>query len=100
MQIADAIKELEQGNVIAVPTETVYGLAVDATNEEAVAKLFIIKGRPENKPITIQLGDKSNIEQYATIHHPREQTIIDSFMPGPITLVLKKKPCISDLVTA
>jgi L-threonylcarbamoyladenylate synthase len=100
MEISEVIKQLEAGNVIAIPTETVYGLAVDATNEGAVAKLFAIKGRPENKPITIQLGDKKHIERYAQIVHPWEQKIIDTFMPGPLTLVLKKKNTIPNSVTA
>jgi len=100
MQIQQAIKELQQGNVVAIPTETVYGLAADATNEAAVAKLFAIKGRPDNKPITIQLGDKKHIETYADILHPWEQTIIDTFMPGPITLILRKKDNISDKITS
>lgn len=95
-----AIQILQDGGIIAIPTETVYGLAVDATNIDAVHKLFTIKWRPENKAISIQLWYKENIGKYAWIDHPREQKIIDSYMPWSITLVLRKKEIISDTVTA
>jgi len=55
MQIADAIKELAQGNVIAIPTETVYGLAADATNEYAVQKIFDLKRRPADNPLIVHM---------------------------------------------
>lgn len=100
MEITEVIKELERWNVIAIPTETVYGLAVDASNESAVRSLFAVKKRPKDKAITIQVWDINVISTYAHIDHEREQRIIEAFMPWPVTLVLRKKDTISSAVTA
>lgn len=100
ISISDAVRVLRAGGVIAIPTETVYGLAVNALDAQAVATLFAIKGRPDKKPISIQVGRKSDVVKYAKISDPKEQKIIDNFMPGAITLVLQKRDNISDVVTA
>lgn len=97
---SDIIKVLQSWAIIALPTETVYGLAVDATNESAVHSLFAIKKRPKNKAITIQVWGIDAISNYAYIDHEREQRIIETFMPWPLTLVLRKKDTISSVVTA
>jgi L-threonylcarbamoyladenylate synthase len=98
--IAQAIQELKKGKVIAIPTETVYGLAVNALDEQAVKKLYKIKKRPLNKPISIQLGYIEDIKKYAYIYHPREAKIIEHFMPGPLTIILNKKDILPDILTA
>lgn len=98
--LSDAISVLQSWGIIAIPTETVYGLAVDATNESAVHNLFAIKKRSKDKAITIQVWDVSAISKYAHIDHEREQRIIESFMPWSVTLVLRKKDTISSVVTA
>jgi L-threonylcarbamoyladenylate synthase len=100
MQIPQAIKELEQGNVVAIPTETVYGLAADATNEQAIKKIFALKNRPSDNPLIVHVGSTSAIEKYALIQSPIEQKIIDTLMPGPITILLHKKDIIPRIVTA
>jgi L-threonylcarbamoyladenylate synthase len=100
MQIPQAIKELEQGNVVAIPTETVYGLAADATNEQAIKKIFALKNRPSDNPLIVHVGSTSDIEKYAIIKSPIEQKIIDMLMPGPITILLHKKDIIPNIVTA
>lgn len=100
ISISDAVSVLRAGGVIAIPTETVYGLAVNALDAKAVATLFSIKWRPDKKPISIQVWRKSDILKYAKIVDPKEQKIIDNFMPGAITLVLQKRNNVSDVVTA
>lgn len=97
--LSAAIEILQSGGIVALPTETVYGLAVDARNDDAVSSLFVLKWRPLTKPLTIQVWSRDTINKYAEISHPWEQKIIDNFMPGAITLVLRKKLCISDIVT-
>lgn len=100
MQIQQAIKELQQGNVVAIPTETVYGLAADATNPQAIAKIFALKQRPSDNPLIVHIGNSSDITNYVYIQHPLEQKIIDTLMPGPITILLQRKNNIPDAVTA
>lgn len=91
---------IEQGKIVAFPTETVYGLGADATNPTAVEKIFLAKGRPNDNPLIVHLGDKRNIQKYVLRITPLEQKIIDAFMPGPISLVLPKNSLIPDCVTA
>lgn len=81
ISISDAVSILRKGGIIAIPTETVYGLAVNALDAQAVAKLFAIKGRPDHKPVSIQVGRKEDIIKYAKVADPLEQKIIDNFMP-------------------
>ncbi len=100
ISITDAAKVLRAGGIVAIPTETVYGLAVNALDEKAVGQLFKIKGRPDHKPLTIQVGRKQDILNYAKVLDPVEQKIIDNFMPGAITLVLPKRDIISDRISA
>ncbi len=100
ISITDAAIALRAGHVVAVPTEPVYGLAVNALEETAVAQLFAIKGRPDHKPLTIQVGRKQDILNYAKVLDPMEQKIIDNFMPGAITLILPKRDVISDRISA
>lgn len=100
MDFSQAIKELEQGNVVAIPTETVYGLAADATNQEAIKKIFALKNRPSDNPLIVHVGSKNVIVQYANIRNNIEKLIIDKLMPWPITLLLEKKDIIPDITTA
>jgi L-threonylcarbamoyladenylate synthase len=100
MEITQAIKQLRNGNVVVIPTETVYGLAADATNIYAIAKIFQLKQRPSDNPLIVHVGDKAAIEKYAYIDNPIAQTIINTLMPGPITILLPRKNNIPDIVTA
>ena len=95
-----ASKLINEGEVVAFPTETVYGLGADATNEEAVKKIFIAKGRPSDNPLIVHLSDKKDIVKYVFSINELEQQIIDKFMPGPISLVLRKNDKICPIVTA
>ena len=81
MDFSQAIKELEQGNVVAIPTETVYGLAADATKQEAIKKIFALKNRPSDNPLIVHVGSKNVIVQYANIRNNIKKLIIDKLMP-------------------
>ena len=98
--IRDAAEHLRNGEVIGFPTETVYGLGCDAGNGEAVKKVFDAKGRPADNPLICHIGDKAQIKDIVSEITPLAQKLIDSFMPGPITIVMKKASSIADETTA
>ena len=98
--IKDAAEHLKNGEVIGFPTETVYGLGCDARNGEAVKKVFEAKGRPADNPLICHIGDKEQIAGIVSEVTPLAQKLIDAFMPGPITIVMKKADSISDKTTA
>ena len=86
-----AKKLLENDELVVFPTETIYGLGANALSDEAAKKIFQLKGRPNDNPLIVHLGDKEQIADYAEIENEIQQTIIDKLMPWPITLLLKKK---------
>lgn len=89
--ILAAADTLAQGKLVAIPTETVYGLAADATNGSAVAGIFEAKGRPHFNPLICHVSNIAMAERYAEID-PVSRRLIDAFWPGPLTLVLPLKP--------
>ncbi|MDR1890806.1 MAG: threonylcarbamoyl-AMP synthase [Puniceicoccales bacterium] len=97
-----ASQELKGGGVVVLPTETVYGLAANALDAEAVKKIFAIKGRPLNDPLILHVLDISWLERYTHVEKflPRIEKITETFWPGPITIILPKKEIIPDIVTA
>ena len=99
--IIDAAKIIRSGEVVAFPTETVYGLGADATNNEACLKIYALKGRPNNNPLIVHV---SSIEEARLIgeFNPLANQIIKNFWPGPLTIVLKLKQSsnICNVVTA
>jgi L-threonylcarbamoyladenylate synthase len=94
-----AKEELDSGGLVIFPTETVYGLGANALDFKAVDKIFKAKNRAVNNPLIVHLKDKSEITKYAVINNEIEQKLIDSFMPGPFTLILEKKDIIPSNVT-
>lgn len=98
--IKDCAGHLKSGEVIGFPTETVYGLGCDARNGEAVKRVFEAKGRPADNPLICHIGDKEQIGDIVSEITPLAQKLIDAFMPGPITLVMKKSDSIADETTA
>ena len=96
----DAKQLLIGWDLVAFPTETVYGLGANALDILAVKKIFETKKRPQRNPIIVHVGSIDQIGEYAEIISPLEEKIINTLMPGPITLLLKKKKIISDIVTA
>jgi L-threonylcarbamoyladenylate synthase len=101
--VNEAVRLLAAGEVVALPTETVYGLAADALNAGAVAKVFAVKERPTFDPLIVHLPHKTDLDSVADIPEeiaPAVKRLVDRFWPGPLTLVLPKKPCVPDIVTA
>ena len=95
-----AIKSLKKGNVIAIPTETVYGLAGNAFAESSVNKIFKIKNRPSFNPLIVHIPNPKYINKIAQNIPKIAQKLSKHFWPGPLTLVLEKQKHISDIVTA
>lgn len=91
---------IRNGEIIIFPTETVYGIGANALDENAVGKIFVAKGRPSDNPLIVHLADRNKIQEVAQDITEVEQELIDNFMPGPFTLILKRKPIIPDIVTA
>jgi len=94
-----AAQLLQQGGLVAVPTETVYGLAADASNAEAVSKIFAAKGRPADHPLIVHLHDASALSLWAKDIPELAFTLANAFWPGPLTLLLKKADHVSSVVT-
>lgn len=97
---AEAARVLREGGLVAFPTETVFGLGVDATNEAAVERLFTAKGRPSDNPLIVHLGRIEDWGQAASELTPSAEALLAAFAPGPLTVVLPKRVSISPLVTA
>ena len=91
-EIAKAANELKLGELIAFPTETVYGLGADATNEKAVKRVYQAKGRPADNPLIVTVCDRAMVQQYTGELSKQVLALMDAFWPGPLTLVLKIKP--------
>ena len=83
---------LQQGKLLGLPTETVYGLAADSDNDAAVAQIFAAKGRPANHPLIVHVADSAAITRYAKEVPVFAQQLIDAFWPGPLTLILPRLP--------
>ena len=98
--IARAAVLLRQGGVVAFPTETVYGLGALAFDARAVARIFEIKGRPSFDPLIVHVADRPMLAEVAAAVPPAAETLIERFWPGPLTLVLAKRPAVPGLVTA
>ena len=99
----EAVAFLQKGEVIALPTETVYGLAADAFNPEAVAKIFAAKERPEFDPLIVHIASFQDLERVAIVPEDIRETIgklSNEFWPGPLTIILPKTPQVPDLVTS
>ncbi|AIJ05369.1 Sua5/YciO/YrdC/YwlC family protein [Methanocaldococcus bathoardescens] len=90
-------EELLNGKIIICGTDTLYGISANALDEKAVKKVYQIKKRDFNKPLSICVKDKKEIEKYAYVNDLAKK-IIDKFLPGPLTIILKKKPLIPDIV--
>lgn len=97
--ILEATAMIQRGQIIAVPTETVYGLAADARNIHAVEKIFTVKNRPSNHPLIVHIASFEKISEWAKDIPPAAAIIAKHFWPGPITLLLKKNDLVNDVVT-
>ncbi len=90
---------LADGEIAAVPTETVYGLAGNALNPKAIAKIYEAKGRPTRNPLIVHIEDLGQLDHITEPSEPANR-LADAFWPGPLTLILPKKPTVPDSVTA
>jgi len=88
--IAEAVRALAAGELVGVPTETVYGLAADADNEAAVARIFAAKGRPSDHPLIVHVADAAAVPHFAAEVPGFAQRLIAAFWPGPLTLILPR----------
>ncbi len=100
VNLAQAITLLKQGEVVAIPTETVYGLAADARNEDAIKKIYLTKERPASNPLIVHIASSEQILDWATEFSPLAKQFADAFWPGPLTLVLPAKESVSKIVRA
>jgi len=100
VSIQEAITKLQNGEVVAIPTETVYGLAADATNENALRQIYVIKARPANNPLIVHIASISQVQDWAAEFPPLAQKLAQVFWPGPFTLVLPAKASISNILRA
>lgn len=91
---------LRAGEVVALPTETVYGLAANALDERAVARIYAVKGRPAHNPIIVHVASLELARRCARAWPGRAEVLARAFWPGPLTLVLPRAAGIPDLVTA
>jgi L-threonylcarbamoyladenylate synthase len=98
VSLEQAIAELKNGGVVAIPTETVYGLAADATNDSALKKVFEIKQRPADHPLIVHIGDMNQVSDWATTFPEVAIKLAEAFWPGPLTLVLPAQPHVSRVV--
>ena len=96
-EVATAIKN---GKVVVFPTETVYGIGTNGLDEKAIEKLYKLKKRPKNKPISLLVNNMDMINDIAEDITELEYKLINKFMPGPLTIILKKKNKIPDILTA
>lgn len=98
-EIERAVQLLKQGELVAFPTETVYGLGADASNPAAVAKIFAAKGRPADHPVIVHLPDIAHLDRWARDISPAARAVAEKYWPGPLTLILKRHPDVPDIVT-
>lgn len=91
---------IKNGEIVIFPTETVYGIGANALDEKAVGKIFMAKGRPSDNPLIVHIADKRMLEEIVKDITEVEQKLIDHFMPGPFTLILKKTSKIPNIVSA
>ena len=87
--LREAVAVLRRGGVVAYPTDTVYGLAVDATDVEAIARLYEVKGRPGAKALPLIIGEMAQLTEVVARIPPQAEKLISAFWPGPLTLLLE-----------
>ena len=98
--ILTAVDYLRSGGVVGVPTETVYGLAASAFNVDAVSEIYRLKGRPANNPLILHIHHHDQLDQLATTIPEALPRLVEAFWPGPLTVVLKSKASVPDIVRA
>ena len=95
----DAVAALRDGGLVALPTETVYGLAGDARDPAAVARIFAAKGRPVHHPVIVHLPDAGSLDRWALDVPAWARVLAEALWPGPLTLIVARAPDVLDAVT-
>ena len=98
-ELNNVIEALKNDGLVILPTETVYGIAANAFSNEACKKIFIAKGRAQDNPLNAHVSSKDMIYDIVEKPNEIEENLINTFMPGPFTLILTKKNAICDTVT-
>jgi L-threonylcarbamoyladenylate synthase len=98
-RVLEAAAALRRGEVIGLPTETVYGLAADAANADAVRKIFQIKGRPADHPLIVHIADASELKRWTSGVSEVAANLAQAFWPGPLTMILPRLASVPDVVT-
>jgi L-threonylcarbamoyladenylate synthase len=98
-KVKEAAQKLKNGFLVAFPTETVYGLGADATNQESVARIFEIKNRPKNHPLIVHLSSVNQLPEWALEIPKYANELANAFWPGPMTLILKRNLIAKDFLT-
>ena len=99
-ETARAAEVLKRGGLVGIPTETVYGLGADGLNPEAVAAIFRAKGRPQDNPLILHIPSADRLERYCAEIPSAAYILAERFWPGPLTMVLRRRPIVPDVVTA
>ena len=99
-KLLSAVKTIKKGSLVVIPTETVYGLAADCFNPDAVNKIFLVKNRPYSDPLIVHISDLNQLKDLVVDVPLDAEKIISNFWPGPVSLVLYKKQTVPDIVTA
>lgn len=99
-ELSKAAKFIKDGDIVAFPTDTVYGLGADARNEAAVKKIFLAKGRPADRALTVLVAEKEDLAKYAKDVPKEAKLLAEAFWPGALTIVLNKKELFASSVTA
>ena len=94
--VNQAAEKIRAGELVAFPTETVYGLGADASNDTAVAKIFAAKGRPADHPLIVHIASSAQVLDYASSLPPFAKALINAFWPGPLTVILPRKPGVAN----
>ena len=98
--IARAAEWLRAGKLVAIPTETVYGLGANALDEDAVKRIFAAKGRPASSPLIVHVSDLAMARELAALWPPQADALAERFWPGPLTIIVSKSDKVPDVVTA
>jgi len=99
MSVSDAAAAVREGHAVVYPTETVYGLGADATDPDAVERVFELKGRPRENPLSLGVPSVDAALDY-TRPTEREERFMRRFLPGPVTVVVERRPALPDILTA
>ncbi|MGN0733343.1 MAG: L-threonylcarbamoyladenylate synthase [Emergencia sp.] len=98
-EIKQAAQIIADGGLVAFPTETVYGLGADALNPEAVGKVYAAKGRPSDNPMIVHIAREEDLSKLTDTVTPDMEALMDVFWPGPLTMIVRRKPVVPDVTT-